>query len=123
MHDNRRRQIHPTALILLAQLASQIERLPYKPPVTLGLVVCVGCFRYQSRSHIPETRLCSQALQVFLHYFDVPELYTNIRDVCLLPTAIVAGRNPLKRLLLSGLLHGSDTHLYYNMVRQMLLIS
>jgi hypothetical protein len=39
MQPNRRRQVNPTALLLLAQLASQIERLPYKPPVTLGLVV------------------------------------------------------------------------------------
>ena len=54
--------------------------------------------------------------QVALHYFPTPELYTSLRQVCLLPSAILAGNRPLERLLLSGFLHGDDNHLYYNMV-------
>lgn len=58
----------------------------------------------------------SQAVQTLLHYVDMPDLYSSLSDVCLLPAAIVAGHRSLSRLLLSGFLHGDDTHLYYNMV-------
>ena len=34
-----RARLQPGALFVLAQLAAQIERLPYKPPFTIALVV------------------------------------------------------------------------------------
>ena len=51
------------------------------------------------------------------HFVGVPVRRWRLPlQVCLSPAMIVRGHRPLTRLLFSGLLHGDDMHLYYNMV-------
>jgi hypothetical protein len=78
-----RRQHNPFLVMLLVQ---QLQRLHTRPPVTLALLATMGALHYTNAA-------------------------PNLRDVCLMPAAIVAGHRPLQRLLLSGLLHVDDIHL------------
>jgi len=101
LHGRRNRRGTPDAmlLLLLAQLYTQVERLPIKPPVTLALA----------------------ALQVLAHVR--PDLAPPLGQVCLAPRAIVAALRrghgafnaevPL-RLLGSSFMHADDFHLFYN---------
>ena len=98
----RQRRGAPDAmlLLLLAQLYSTIERLPIKPPVTLGLA----------------------AANVLAHVR--PDLTPPLARMCLAPSRVLAalrrghgdfnGEVPL-RLLGSAFVHADDFHLYYNM--------
>jgi len=104
--ERRRREstASPFVLLLLAQLYQQIDRLPIKPPVTLGLILLnVVC-------HVQPSA--------------IPPLDVPIAELCLQPASIIhhvaqpslAGLgNGLTRLVGSALIHGSDHHLYYNM--------
>mmetsp|Transcript_4483 Transcript_4483/g.5885 ORF Transcript_4483/g.5885 Transcript_4483/m.5885 type:complete len:362 (+) Transcript_4483:111-1196(+) len=85
-------------LILLGKLLQQIGQLEYKPPVTLFLMA-VNVVLYLDSSLLPFT--------------------SPIQDCCLNPSLILSPEtgvtSALSRLFLSGFLHGSDMHLYYNM--------
>mmetsp|Transcript_17409 Transcript_17409/g.50844 ORF Transcript_17409/g.50844 Transcript_17409/m.50844 type:complete len:309 (-) Transcript_17409:51-977(-) len=101
--DRRRREstASPFVLLLLGQLYQQVERLPVKPPVTLGLIM----------------------LNVICHVQPsaVPLLDIPLREICLQPSAILSSLSvssvapALVRLLGSAFIHGDDYHLYYNM--------
>ncbi len=55
----RSRGVNPMAAMLALQLLQQVQRLPYKPPVTLALIV----------------------LQVAVHYMDTSPLFRSLKEV------------------------------------------
>ena len=79
---------------VIAALASQVQRMPVKPPVTIALM----------------------AGMVYLHLNPVWRALGTVQDVCIHAGAVLAGDNTALRLTLPTVLHGSDTHLYYNMI-------
>lgn len=78
-------------MLMLLQLWGQIQRLPYKPPATLAIM----------------------AANLGIHMYR-PQLPFSDQAVCLQPASIVAG--DYKRLVMSAFFHGSNSHVYYNMV-------
>lgn len=93
---NRRGNVDPYFFILMLQLWQLINRLPYKPPVLLGLV----------------------ALQVYL-YVTSAGINEWGDTVCLstAETSLVGVFSPisLRAMILSPLLHAHDYHLYCNL--------
>lgn len=82
----------PYIMLLFMQILQQVERLPDKPPVTIGLIV----------------------LQAWLHVAPLGPLDKDLEDVCMDPYRIVF-QGEVSRLLLSTLYHVTDLHLYYNL--------
>eukprot|EP00619_Florenciella_sp_RCC1007_P009977 CAMPEP_0205929322 /NCGR_PEP_ID=MMETSP1325-20131115/25244_1 /ASSEMBLY_ACC=CAM_ASM_000708 /TAXON_ID=236786 /ORGANISM="Florenciella sp., Strain RCC1007" /LENGTH=302 /DNA_ID=CAMNT_0053298521 /DNA_START=27 /DNA_END=935 /DNA_ORIENTATION=- len=98
--DRSRRQNHENHLwlfIMLTQLWQQVDRMPFKPPVTLGVsALCLV-------AHLQPAAVSMLAL-------DASE-----RAICLAPAPILAGHSDaLLRLVGSAFVHGSDSHVYYN---------
>lgn len=101
----RRRQKSPSPLVimLLIELYKQFERLPVKPPVTIGLI----------------------GLNLFVHLHPEPYIFgmylDDIHRNCIHPYKIIRAfqydREILwNRLFLSSIIHTNDMHLYYNML-------
>ena len=96
------REASPLTLLLLYNIYSQLDQLPIKPPVTIGLLF----------------------LNIWPYFFDVNILgygLSNIRQNCILPSAIMTslidGTGILfNRLILAGFIHVDENHLYYNMM-------
>lgn len=84
----------------LVLLGAQVLRIGVDnlPPATLALLVG------NVAVHVAELVLPQLAL-----------LLPDLREVCLQPAAMLAGRGSLQRLLLAHFYHLNDWHLYYNM--------
>lgn len=105
MQDDRRRRGNgpsPLVMSLLLQIFSQLQRSPYRPPVTIALLAA--------------------NILVHIHpspYFLVYSL-SDVRQNCIHPRAIASalshGSLPLNRLVFAGFMHADDVHLYYNML-------
>lgn len=100
MAQRQRRQNHENhtwLLIMLAQLYQQVDRMPYKPPVTLGIsALCLV-------AHLQPSAVALVSLDYSEH------------AICLAPAPIIAGGgDALLRLVGSAFVHGSDSHVYYN---------
>lgn len=101
-HRRREKSLSPTILFLLIQLYQQLEKLPIKPPITIGLLTI--------------------NILAYLHpYTNIFGYYLNdIQSNCLNPYAVVSnlteGRLMINRLVLSSIMHADDNHLYYNML-------
>jgi len=82
---------------MLAQLYQQVDRMPYKPPVTLGIsALCLV-------AHLQPSAVALVSLDYSEH------------AICLAPAPIIAGGgDALLRLVGSAFVHGSDSHVYYN---------
>jgi membrane associated rhomboid family serine protease len=104
MNNDRRRRhnaLSPILMSLLFQLYQQLERSPYKPPITIALLgVNIVAYIHPNAN-------------VFGYYLD--ELQNN----CLHPLTIIQsfqrGNILWNRILLSSIIHADDYHLYYNM--------
>jgi len=105
MDSQRRRQKTPSPMmiLLLIELYKQFDRLPVKPPITIGLL----------------------GLNLFVHLHPNPYLFgiylDDIRGNCIQPYRIINAfyyhQEVLwNRLFLSSIIHGDDMHLYYNML-------
>ena len=105
MNNQRRRDRQPSFFLIsmLVQIASQLEKLPNKPPITIFLLF-VNIY-----IHI--------APYVTFMGYDL----TDIGGNCLHPQKIISSffnrRNVLlHRLVFSSFIHVDDIHLYYNML-------
>ena len=100
---NRRRDgPSPAIMFLLVQIYQALERLPVKPPVTIGLLF----------------------INIYAHLFNA-EIFgyylSNINQNCIHPEKIISSlfnrkEMLLNRLILSSVIHVDDMHLYYNML-------
>lgn len=102
-NDRRNRGISPLLISLFFQLFQQLERSPYKPPVTIALLI----------------------INVLVHLHPAPyflNIYlADIQRICIHPRKIVDSFRYEKkilwpRLFLSSIVHADDVHLYYNML-------
>ena len=93
--QRRNDENHMWLIFMLTQLYQQVERMPFKPPITLGV-----------------SALC---LIAHLQPSAIPLISGHELDVCLNPAAIMkGGPDALIRFAGSAFVHGSDTHVYYN---------
>ncbi|RYY82164.1 rhomboid family intramembrane serine protease, partial [archaeon] len=101
--NQRSPHVSPVVVSLLIQILSQLEKLPYKPPVTLGLL----------------------AMNIIAHIHPDPYFLdyslTNVRQNCIWPSLIVSSLTNnhsilWNRIVLAGFMHADDMHLYYNML-------
>lgn len=93
MYRRQRQRGDGMAWILMFTLFQQIQRLPYKPPITLALV----------------------ALQCGIFFFPNDLNIPSVERVCLIPAAVLQSGDVV-RLLGSAFIHADAYHLYYNMV-------
>lgn len=103
-YASRSRSLSPMVLMLLMHIYREIERLPHKPPVTIGLL----------------------AANIVPFIFDMNIFgfnLSNIEQNCIQPRIIVQGlldrykpTIALNRLILPAFMHADDRHLYYNML-------
>jgi rhomboid domain-containing protein 1 len=84
-------QVNPMALLLLARVLQQVQALPVKPPVTLGVM----------------------ALQAWV-FLANPLRLRGLHQVCLSAHEVLRFGEPW-RVLLAPLVHASDYHLAYNL--------
>jgi membrane associated rhomboid family serine protease len=89
-------------MLLLFQIFSQLEKLPIKPPITIALLFA---------------NIWPHLMNVNVFGYEL----SNIRHNCLHPakimTSLIDGNGILfNRLVLSGIIHVDDSHLYYNMM-------
>lgn len=100
---SRSNGLSPIVMSLLFQLYQQLDRSPYKPPVTIACLL----------------------LNLFVHLHPEPNILghylVDIQGNCLHPAMIVTAWKTRKQLLwhrlfLSSLIHADDMHLYYNML-------
>ena len=101
-HRREQRGLSPQVIFLLINVYQQLQRLPVKPPITIGLLfINIATFVLPNAN--------------FLDY-DL----TNIQQNCILPKTIITnfykyGELNLNRILFSSIIHADDVHLYYNM--------
>ena len=93
----QRRAVDGMLLLLLWQLLGQIQRLPVKPPVTLGLVLLQVMLYLSDASHEAASAVCIHANTILQAGLGAPE--------------------SIVRLAVCPFVHGNDYHLYNNMVR------
>jgi rhomboid domain-containing protein 1 len=99
---NGRGSPSPMLMLLLFQIFSQLEKLPIKPPITIALLFA---------------NIWPHLMNVNVFGYEL----SNIRHNCLHPakimTSLIDGNGILfNRLVLSGIIHVDDSHLYYNMM-------
>ncbi|QDZ18593.1 rhomboid domain-containing protein [Chloropicon primus] len=92
------------AISLFAQLARRLNELDKKPPVTV-LLLGLNCVAYYGNSFVP----------------GIMDFLPTVGEACLRPERLVRGEswlalfNPV-RMIFSPILHGSEQHLFHNMM-------
>ena len=93
-HLQRVRQLSPLIMMLLVEIFAQVERLPFKPKVTIALLATnIGAHLF---GDVDLQQHCLCADRIIRHFARHQSL-------------------PLGRFIYSGFLHADDKHLYYNM--------
>jgi membrane associated rhomboid family serine protease len=99
---NGRGSPSPMLMLLLFQIFSQLEKLPIKPPITIALLF---------------VNIWPHLMNVNVFGYELSNIHYNCLHPAKIMTSLIDGNGILfNRLVLSGIIHVDDSHLYYNMM-------